>query len=780
MCVKLSELKVGEKAYVISLRTDESKQRRLLDLGLVIGTEIEAVYESPSGDPTAYSVRGSVIALRSEDANEIEVDFVDECVVTDEMPGKVIALAGNPNVGKSTVFNALTGMNQHTGNWPGKTVSHAQGTYTYKNQNFTLVDLPGTYSLMATSVDEEVARDFICFGESDCVVVVVDATCLERNLNLVLQVLEVTSNVVLCVNLLDEAKKKKINVDLDELSLQLGIPVVGTSARSGKGLDKLKEKISEMTNTNKKVYFQKIAYDRTIHEAANILTSGFDKIIEVEKLKKLNTFWLATRFLDLDDAFLKSATEYIGFNIMDNDDFKNMLSRAHSVLEEGQISKKDLQDKIISAIVKRAEHIYKVSVTLEDEEYYEKDRKIDKFLTSKTTGIPVMILLLGVIFWLTIVGANYPSDLISNLLFGIEDKLHEFFAWINAPAWLDGILVSGMYRTLAWVVSVMLPPMAIFFPLFTLLEDSGYLPRIAFNMDKYFKRSGAHGKQALTMCMGFGCNACGVTGCRIIDSPRERLIAILTNNFVPCNGRFPSLITIISIFFVGTLASTGAVSLLSALLLTAIIVLGVIITLAVSKLLSVTFLKGIPSSFVLELPPYRRPQVGKVIVRSIFDRTLHVLGRAVVVAAPSGVLIWIMSNVFVGDTSLLMHCANFLDPFANLIGLDGVILMAFILGFPANEIVIPIIIMSYMNTESILSLSSLDELQQLLLNHGWTWVTAICFMLFVLMHFPCGTACWTIKKETGSWKWTAVSFVLPTIIGIVVCFVVANIARIFI
>lgn len=389
-----------------------------------------------------------------------------------------------------------------------------------------------------------------------------------------------------------------------------------------------------------------------------------------------------------------------------------------------------------------------------------------------------MLLMLCVIFWLTITGANYPSQLLSDGLFWVQDRLTDFFHYVNAPEWLHGALVLGVYRVLAWVVSVMLPPMAIFFPLFTLLEDLGYLPRVAFNLDKYFKKACTCGKQALTMAMGFGCNAAGVVGCRIIDSPRERLIATITNNFVPCNGRFPTLIAIITMFFIGTSAGMGT-SFLSALLLTGVILLGIFMTLLVSRLLSKTILKGVPSSFALELPPYRRPQIGKVIVRSICDRTLFVLGRAVAVAAPAGLLIWIMANVMVGDMSLLSHCAAFLDPFASLLGMDGVILMAFILGFPANEIVFPIIIMAYMATGTITDMSDLTQLHSLLTANGWTWLTAVCTMLFSLMHWPCSTTCMTIKKETQSWKWTAVSFLMPTAIGMLVCFFITTLARSF-
>ena len=688
---------------------------------------------------------------------------------------RIIAIAGNPNVGKSTVFNALTGAHQHTGNWPGKTVTNAQGTYTYKDKNFILVDIPGTYSIMANSVEEEVARDFICFGNPDSVVVVTDATCLERNLNLVLQILEITQNVVVCVNLLDEAKKKKISIDLDELSIQLGVPVVGTSARSKKGLDMLSEEIYNVSHRLKETFYIKTEYDEIIEKCISILEPTVQDLVP----DKLNSRWISTKLLDIDEDLSNSLNSYLGFDILANSEIKIKLNEINDILNENNIDKELVRDRIVSKIVKKSELIYNSCIHLENESYNERDRKIDKILTSKLTGIPIMIAMLGVILWITIVGANYPSDVLSTFLFWIEDQLHKLFSNINAPSWLDSMLISGVYRTLAWVVSVMLPPMAIFFPLFTLLEDSGYLPRVAFNMDKFFKKACAHGKQSLTMCMGFGCNACGVIGCRIIDSPRERLIAILTNNFVPCNGRFPTLIAIITMFFTGLMVSPFQ-SVLSALILTSIIIFGIVLTLLISKLLSKTLLKGIPSSFALELPPYRRPQIGHVIIRSIFDRTLFVLARAVVVAAPAGLIIWLMSNIIIGDASLFNHCSNFLDPFAKLIGLDGVILLAFILGFPANEIVIPIIIMSYLSTGSILEFDNLESLKTLLVNNGWTYITAICTMLFSLIHFPCATTILTIKKETKSIKWTFAAFLIPTICGIIVCFIVANLLRLFV
>ena len=685
----------------------------------------------------------------------------------------VIAVAGNPNVGKSTLFNALTGKNQHTGNWPGKTVSNARGSCKYKGKNFVFVDLPGTYSLMSNSTEEEIARDFVCFGEPDLVVVVVDATCLERNLNLALQILEITKNVIVCVNLMDEARKKKIIIDLDELSLQLGVPVIGTSARSKSGLEDLKNEIYELAVNKKKTYGTNIEYNEKIEKAISKLKPIVESLID----NKLNSRWLSIKLLDMNVKLHRTLNKFLLFDIMENQEIKQTLKEINREFFVGGFNLDLLRDEIVSNIIQKAQRVYEISVKLQDKKYTQLDRKIDKLLTSKLTGIPIMILLLFVVFWITITGANYPSDLIADGLFFLQDKLVELFETIGVPQWLNDVVVLGIYRTLAWVVSVMLPPMAIFFPLFTLLEDSGYLPRIAFNLDKFFKKASAHGKQALTMCMGFGCNACGIIGCRIIDSPRERLIAILTNNFVPCNGRFPTLIAIISMFFAGVIALPYR-SFVSTLLLTGTIIIGVFMTFLTSKFLSKTILKGMPSSFILELPPYRRPQIGKVIIRSIFDRTLFVLGRAVLVAAPAGLLIWLMSNIFIGEMSVLSYCSNFLDPFARLIGMDGIILMAFILGFPANEIVMPIIIMSYLCTGTLTNFESLEELHLLLVNNGWTWLTAVCTMLFSLMHFPCGTTCLTIKKETGSLKWTAVSFLLPTIIGILTCFLVASFARI--
>ena len=688
---------------------------------------------------------------------------------------KVIALAGNPNVGKSTVFNALTGLNQHTGNWPGKTVTNAQGRCTAGGRSYVMVDIPGAYSLMAHSAEEEVARNFICFGEPDAVVVVCDATCLERNLNLVLQTLEISRRVVVCVNLMDEAERKGIKLDLELLSGRPGVPVVGTTARRKKSLRLLTDCLERVCSAPEPGEPFSVRYPDAIEDAVALL----EPLVEEKSAGRLNSRWLSLRLLDQDDSLIREINACLGEDFLRDEALQSALGEAMALLRERGVENTDqLKDMTVAALIHSAEAICCGAVTCERSQYAETDRRLDRLLTGRLTGYPVMLALLALIFWLTISGANYPSQLLADGLFRVQDRLTELFEYLNAPDWLHGVLVLGAYRVLAWVVSVMLPPMAVFFPLFTLLEDAGYLPRVAYNLDKPFKRCRACGKQALTMCMGFGCNAAGVVGCRIIDSPRERLLAILTNNFVPCNGRFPTLIALLTMFFVGT-AGGGLSPVLSALLLTAAIVLGVGITFAVTKLLSETLLRGVPSSFTLELPPYRKPQIGKVLVRSVFDRTLFVLGRAAAVAAPAGLVIWLMANITAGGVSILAHCAAFLDPFARLMGLDGVILLAFILGFPANEIVIPIIIMAYTAQGSILELDSLAQMKQLFVQNGWTWVTAVSVMLFSLNHWPCSTTLLTIKKETGSLKWTALAAAIPTGVGVALCILFNAVAGLF-
>ncbi len=612
-----------------------------------------------------------------------------------------IALAGCPNVGKSTVFNALTGMKQHTGNWAGKTVSCAEGSFRYGDKQFTLADIPGMYSLYANSAEESAARDFICSENADAAIVVCDGSCLERNLYLALQIMEKIPRTLVCVNLVDEAEKKGIHIDGEKLRELLGVPVVLTSARSKIGLDKL--------------------------------CCELDALVSSE-----------------------SPPQPLKIELPEN------------------IDGEDERREIVS---RKAAEIAAQAVTCDTNEPHRRDRILDKLFVSPKSGIPIMLLLFGLIMWITIVGANYPSDLLSRGLFSLGDLLSEFLLKIGAPQWVEGILIQGVYKVSAWVISVMLPPMAIFFPLFTLLEDFGYLPRLAFNLDRCFKCAGACGKQAITMAMGLGCNACGVTGCRIIDSPRERLIAIITNNFIPCNGRFPTIIAIIAMFFITVGGVAGGM--ISAAILLAVILVGVLITLLTSFLLSKTLLKGHAASYTLELPPYRAPQVGKVLIRSLLDRTVFVLARACTAAIPCGMLIWILANIHINGVSILSMTADFLEPVGNLMGLDGVIIMAFILGFPANEIVIPIILMTYLSQNSLIEISDRAALSELLTAHGWTLKTAVCMVIFTLFHFPCATTCMTVRKETGSLKWTAVSFLLPTLIGVILCTITNCLFRIF-
>lgn len=736
-----------------------------MDLGLTADTQVECLGVSPLGDPVSYRIRGAVIAIRREYSRQIRVDG------NENKNQFSVALSGNPNVGKSTLFNSLTGSSQHTGNWAGVTVSCFKGSCSSKKYNYVFADLPGTYSLMAHSAEEALARDGICFGNCDAAVVICDSTCLERNLNLVLQILETGIPAMVCVNFMDEAAKKNIRVDLPALSRELSAPVAGTTARKKRSLEHFLDRLDETVDHPDTEPFH-ISYDAAVEQAISMLLPFTEPLSS-----RLSPRWLALRLLENDPGLLRSLNTFLGRDLSEDDALCQAVRQAQSHLDQAGIFEDDLKDRIVSGIVNTAESIASRTVSLPEKPYGKRDAFWDRILTGRLAGYPAMIGLLALIFWLTITGANYPSALLSSLFFSFQEKLTAAFMAVNAPQWLHGILVLGVYRVLAWVISVMLPPMAIFFPLFTLLEDFGYLPRIAYNLDRPFQCCKACGKQALTMAMGFGCNAAGVTGCRIIDSPRERLIAILTNSFVPCNGRLPALVTLITLFFTGASSAGPISSLRPALILTFFILTGVAATFFVSRLLSATVLKGMPSSFTLELPPYRRPQIGRVIWRSILDRTLFILGRAAAVAAPAGLVIWILANVSIGDISLLARFSGYLDPIGHLMGMDGVILMAFILGLPANEIVIPIIIMAYTSQGTLIEPGNLSDLHTLLISQGWTWVTALCTMVFFLFHWPCSTTLMTIKKETGSLKWTCLAVLLPTACGVILCMAITAFSR---
>ncbi len=571
-----------------------------------------------------------------------------------------VALAGNPNVGKSTLFNVLTGLNQHTGNWPGKTVGIAEGRRKEKDREFVFIDLPGTYDLDGTSEDEMIAAEYIRSGEADCIAVVCDGSCLERNLILTLQILKQGRPTVVCVNLMDEASAQGIRVDAEALSDALGVPVVLASAGRKQGIEALLEAITAMAG----------------------------KLPGIRKT---------------EDP------------------------------------------------VKEAQMIAEVCIALENTQGQSWRHILDKVLVSRRHGISVMLLLLLLIVWLTVWGANYPSQLLEQLFDAGYRALRPLAGYL--PNWLGGMLLDGVYATGSRVISVMLPPMAIFFPLFTLLEDVGYLPRMAFLLDHGMYRCGGCGKQALTMCMGLGCNAVGVVGCRIIDSPRERLAAILTNAMVPCNGRFPTLIILGSVFFPGV----GA-----AFVVAACVALGMAGAMAASGVLSKTWLKGESSTFLMEMPPFRRPRLGQILVRSLLDRTIKIALRALKVAAPMGALLWIL-----GNTQMMTAFSAFLDPAGRVMGMNGIILLAFILSLPANELLIPVIMMTLTGAGSLVGVA--DVSGALLISSGITWQMALCTMLFTLYHWPCTTTLLTIYRETGSMKKTAAAFLLPTAVGCTVC-----------
>jgi len=572
-----------------------------------------------------------------------------------------VTLAGNPNVGKSTLFNALTGLHQHTGNWPGKTVGLATGTCRRENTEWIFTDLPGTYALDGASEDERIAAEYLTQKAADCTVVVCDGSSLSRSLILALEILQNDGQVVLCVNLMDEAKRRGIGIDPEKLSKQLGIPVVLTAAEDAAGLEALLQVISKTAGGMPQAHIRFPDPIGSAQEIAEACTyrKGIDR-----------TLWR---------------------------------------------------------------------------------RKLEVLLVSRRFGFGLLFLLLFLILWITVWGANYPSALLSFLFDEIFRLLNTCLSFL--PHWLKGLLLDGCYATCARVIAVMLPPMAIFFPLFTLLEDIGYLPRMAFLLDPAMARCGGCGKQALTLCMGLGCNAVGILGCRILDSPRERTAAILTNAMAPCNGRFPTLILLGSLCF----PQLGA-----AMVVAACVALGVVGAMGVSGVLSKTVLKSKPSSFLMELPPFRRPRLGKILVRSLLDRTLRIAARTLKVAAPCGAVLWILAN-----THLLASFTGFLEPAGALLGMNGAFLLGFLFCLPANELLLPVVLMAITNAGSISSAAVMDS--SLLLSAGLTWQMAICVMVFTLFHWPCATTLMTIRRETNSLRLTAAAAALPTLVGVLLC-----------
>ena len=739
------------------------------------------------------------MALRAAQRSDLPSERASRLVRLGLSPHRwdhLIALAGNPNVGKSTVFNALTGLRQHTGNWPGKTVARAEGAFLHQGARVKVVDLPGAYSLQAGSTDEEVARDFVLFGQPDVTVVVVDATRLERNLNLVLQILEITDRVVVCLNLVDEARRRGIRVKAKRLAHELGVPVIPAVARRGEGIDDLLAAALAVATGDRPTQPRRIgALPRPIDEAVRSIAP----LIAEEFPELPNLRWVALRLLHDDKrvaAALRSGEigglggelRPVAARPASNGTHPGGKRVLRAAAEWRGTLGSGMHDEFAEALFDEAARIAEECVRREDRHSEERfDGRLDRWLTSRVFGFPLMIGVLGVVFWLTIAGANVPSQLLAGLLIDdLHPTLLELAGAVGAPWWLSGFLIDGVYLATAWVVSVMLPPMAIFFPLFTLLEDFGYLPRVAFNLDSLFRLAGAHGKQALTMSMGFGCNAAGVVAARVIDSPRERLIAVITNNFSLCNGRWPTQILVATIF-IGALAPPHLAGVVAASAVVAVALIGIVFMFAVSWGLSRTVLRGEATTFSLELPPYRPPRILQTLYTSVIDRTLIILRRAVLFAVPTGAVIWLISNISVGGAALAEHGVAMLDPVGVAIGLNGVILLAYVVAIPANEIVVPTVLMlTVMALGSpelgegagvIFERNSLGEVASLLQSGGWTLLTGVCLMLFSLLHNPCSTTIYTIYKETGSGRWTAVATLLPLALGFAVCFLVAQLWR---
>lgn len=638
------------------------------------------------------------------------------------MKKKRACFIGNPNVGKSSLFNFLTHKNEHTGNWTGKTVKNAYATFSYKDTLWEVVDLPGTYSLIGESKEEKIASSFVCSLDYDLAIVVLDASNLERSIVLLLEVLDVTDRVILCLNLMDEAKAQKIDIDLIKLQKRLNIPLVITKASEGVGCVRLCDEMNHF-KANPNIF-------KVVHEG------------------KINNY------LELSKPYVSRPIFHLyQEKNHENESFSKVLRFYKNYITREELLKSYIHssDSLLDNIVKRDKQ------TLKKEDVF-----WNKVLSHKVYSYLIMSMIFFLILWLTIFVSNIPSDFMFSFFSNGESFLLSFFSFL--PDFIIQPLILGGYRTFYWVISVMLPPLIIFFPLFSYLEDYGLFPRIAFNMDKPFKKCGSCGKQSLTMCMGLGCNAIGVTNTRIMEDKKMHILAMLTNNFMPCNGRFPAMITMLSLFFIKDTSLFGSFLVAFGLLL--IITLGIVLTFIWTKILNHFLFKKEEVMFILELPTFRRPSIWKTFFQALKEKAFPVLKRAMLVSFPLGILIYLLASWHLGNITFLLLLVDKLNNFGHLFGLDGAIILAFILGMPANEIVIPSLLLCYTKSNALVSYTSMQSLRHILVNNGWTWLTALCFLIMMLCHYPCTTTLLSIKKESKSWSYTILAFVIPTLTGL--------------